>query len=205
MRLHRLSRPGEEAGRSVVTGLCKRRGASPVSELGRAQWQLCRKGSAVSASTRRLGQVHRGSGLYATAPATLTQLPALGLQTVADGQVPKQKGRGDRRERILCLAWFGEHSPQCWRLCARNSTGSPNPGRGILGKWHHLNSGNSPPKKIKTTPRAVAGLRGDSPTCRWVMGEKQSQVRWPDLPSTPQCSCESPPSQRPGNEAAGVG
>lgn len=167
MRLHRLSRPGEEAGRSVVTGLCKRRGASPVSELGRAQWQLCRKGSAVSASTRRLGQVHRGSGLYATAPATLTQLPALGLQTVADGQVPKQKGRGDRRERILCLAWFGEHSPQCWRLCARNSTGSPNPGRGILGKWHHLNSGNSPPQENKD----------HTPCCGWsAWGQSHMQM-----------------------------
>lgn len=55
---------------------------------------------------------------------------------------------------MLGLVW-GALTPVLIPVCPQLHRVSQPPGRGILGKWHHPNSRNSAPKKIKTTPCAV--------------------------------------------------
>lgn len=125
-----------------------------------------------------------------------TQLPALGLQTVADGQVPKQKRGGGRRGRILCLAWFGGHSPQS--ACPKLHRVCQPPGRGILGKGHQPNSRDNHPKKTK------ARLRGADPHAGGLRVRSKARSTGRTVSRHPVFLRE-PPSQRPRGEMARVG
>lgn len=198
---------GKKLNVQPLLGCAEGGGLPRTSELGRARWQLCRKGSAGSMA---LGGWDRCPGDLVSTPRRPLHSPSSllwGFGPRPRDECPSSRGgRGEGKDSVLGLVWGALTPPNADIFVPTTQQGLPTPRERNPGEMAPTQLRESPPQEMKTTPPAVGSSERGQSHMQVASGREAKQGATAGLSdrlhSVPPRAL---PSRRPGNEMASVG